>query len=451
MPIVLTNNHDRPALGANAAGATRPVRVTQICTTDLRGGAAKAAYRLHRALNGEVISRMVVAQRFGRDREVLEYNAAHPAPAVLGRALFRLGRRLQRPPEKKAGAYFSPEWTLIGGRLRFQIPPSDLVNLHWVADLLDYRTLPRLAERFPLVWTFHDMNVFTGGCHYAGNCDRFTDHCGACPQLRTSEGENDMTRRVFDRKRRIFARIPRGRLTIVTPSRWLAGEAARSPLAGGFDVRVIPSGLDLQEYRPMDRIEARRRLGLPLEARIVLFVADAINDHRKGLRFLVEGLANLRDIPGFLMVTLGECSNALLPGSPVRHLAPTWSDDEKLRAAYSAADVFAIPSLQDNFPNTVLESMACGTPVVGFAAGGIGEAIVDGETGFLASIGDGAALAAGLRRILEDPGLQRALGRGARARVEREYTCELQVSRYGALYQEILREQGARELRPAAS
>ena len=431
-----------PATRLETAGCAHGYRVTQISTTDVRGGAALAAHRLHRALGGAgVRSRMLVAQRFGTvpDADIVEYNPFTPAPSALGRAFFRFGRRWHRPPISRAGAYFSPEWTLTGWRLVSQLPECDVVNMHWVADLLDYRTLPRLAARVPVVWTFHDMNPFTGGCHYSGACARFCESCGSCPQLATSSGERDMTHRILKRKLGILKRVPRHRLAVVCPSAWLAREARSSALFRDFEVRVIPNGLDLQQYQPADPAEARARLGLPAKARIVLFVADQIEDRRKGLAQLLEAFGGVRDVPNLLLVTLGQGRSPVLADLPCRHLGAL-HDPALLAAAYSAADVFAIPSLQDNLPNTILESMACGTPVVGFATGGVGEAIADGQTGLLAPVGDAPALGTALRRLLEDDRLRRQMAGEARARVEKEYTVRLQALRYAALYHELLQE-----------
>lgn len=421
----------------------RRLSVMQICTTAVNGGAARAAHRLHRALAKEQIaSQMLVAQRCSAEEDTLEYNPVKPMPAALGRAFFRLGRRWQHPRFRKAGAFFTPEWTLTGWRLPSQLPPCSLVNLHWVADFLDYHTLPRLAARFPVVWTFHDMNAFTGGCHYSGTCERYTERCGACPQLKTSSGENDMTRRILNRKQRIFARIPPARLTIVCPSRWLARESGRSTLCRRFDTHVIPNGVNPLDYYPVERTEARRRFNLPTEARIVLFVAEQIEDPRKGFRFLLKAIDAIRGVPGLLLVTLGRGDTSFLAGPLFRHLGPM-NDFASLRAAYSAADVFAIPSLQDNLPNTILESMACGTPVAGFDAGGVGEAVIDGQTGLLAATGDDTAFALNLRSILEDRLLQWTFGRESLARIGQEFTVTLQARRYAALYREILQAQPA--------
>jgi glycosyltransferase involved in cell wall biosynthesis len=421
----------------------RSLRVMQICTTAVNGGAAKAAHRLHRALAKEEIkSQMLVAQRCSEDEDTLEYNPLTPAPAALGRVFFRLGRRWHRPPFRKVGAYFTPEWTLTGWRLLSQLPRCDLVNLHWVADLLDYRALPKLTARVPVVWTFHDMNAFTGGCHYSGTCERYTAQCGACPQLKKSTGENDMTRRILLRKQRIFARISPARFAIVCPSRWLAREAGRSALCQRFDTHIIPNGVDPREFYPVEKTKARRRFNLPRDAKVVLFVAEQIEDPRKGFPFLLKAIDAIRAVPGLLLVTLGRGDTSFMTGPLFRHLG-TLHDVESLRSAYSAADVFAIPSLQDNLPNTILESMACGTPVAGFDAGGVGEAVIDKQTGLLAPTGDASAFAVNLRSILENQPLRRALGGESLARVGREFTVTLQARRYAALYREILQAQPA--------
>jgi len=418
-----------------------PVRVTQISTSDSVGGAAIATRRLHHALGAlGVRSQMLVARRGTRNPNVVEYNPFSPAPRIVGRLLFRLVRRWHRPSFLKAGAFLTPEWTLTGWRLLSQLPACDLVNLHWVADMVNFHTLPRLLARVPAVWTFHDMNAFTGGCHYNDACERFTANCGACPQLRCSAGEADMTRRVMQRKREIFRRLPTSRLTLVCPSSWLARETRRSSLCRQFDVRVIPNGVDVDQYHPVERAEARRRLNLPLDAHIVLFVAESLVDRRKGFGLLLKAFEALRNLEGLLLVTLGN-SRRSGPLDPMwRDLGPIY-DVERLRAAYSAADVFAIPSLQDNLPNTILESMACGTPVVAFATGGIAEAVSDGHTGLLAPTGDVSAYSLRLRRILEDGRLRHDLGVGARKRAEQDFTVELQARRYASLYQEILRAQ----------
>ena len=240
------------AFGPGDSGA--PFQVTQISTTDVRGGAARATLRLQRALGGAgVRSRMLVAQRFGDDADVVEFNSLAPAPRMLAQAFFRFGRRWHRPSIRRAGAYFTPDWSFTGWRLASQLPPSDLVNLHWVADLLDYRTLPRLTAQLPVVWTFHDMNAFTGGCHYCESCRRFQDRCGSCPLLMTSSGDEDMTRRILNRKQQVLGRVPPSRLAIVCPSEWLAAEALRSSFSGCLATDVTSTFISCSTLRLLSR------------------------------------------------------------------------------------------------------------------------------------------------------------------------------------------------------
>ncbi|HVW22537.1 MAG TPA: glycosyltransferase family 4 protein [Opitutaceae bacterium] len=416
-----------------------PIDAVLISTNDVRGGAAKCAARLHDALPGVgVRSRLLVANRARSEPDILEYNPVAPAPRALGRLVFRLARRLYRPSVRRTGGFFSFDRAPIGRRLLGQLPPCDLVNLHFVADLFDPRLLPHLAEAVPVVWTLHDMNPFTGGCHYSDGCERYTAGCGSCPQLRLSDGPRDLTHRCLARKRSALERVSAERFAVVASSRWMAAAAGRSSLLGRFDVHHIPSGVDTEDFRPMPRDQARRRFGLPEDARIALFVAEVVSDRRKGLQLLPAAAEAAADLPGTLFVTIGQGA----AGENFRHLG-SLRDTESLRAAYSAADVFVLPSLEDNFPNTMIEAMACGTPVVGFATGGIPDAVHDGATGLLAPTGDGAALAAQVRRVLAHQGLRRSLGCEARYLVEQEYNIHLHARRYATLYEQMLGEQAA--------
>jgi glycosyltransferase involved in cell wall biosynthesis len=313
----------------------------------------------------------------------------------------------------------------------------DVVNLHWVADYIDpARTLPQLAELAPLVWTLHDANAFTGGCHYTGGCERFQVGCGGCPQL-GSQRAGDVTQRVWWGKQQGYRRIPTHRLHIVAPSRWLAREAARSSLLGRFPSSVIPNGIDTNVFSPVDRVAARWQCGVPASAEVVLFVADSLRKERKGISPLVAALRELRSRKELVLLTIGSQPPELPARIRQRHLGRL-HEERSLAAAYSAADVFVIPSLEDNLPNTVLESLACGTPVAGFAAGGIPDMVRPGETGGLVPTGDAAALARLIERLLDDPEARRRMSCAARELAIREYSLEHQAERYSKLYQSLV-------------
>jgi glycosyltransferase involved in cell wall biosynthesis len=417
------------------------MRVAQLSTNDVVGGAAISAHRIHTGLCAAgVDSRMFVIKRSGPadDERVTEFRPFPFLPRKAQRLCDRVCRRLQNPVRcADDGSLFSMDWTCYRSLPLQGIPPAEVINLHWVAGLLDYGAmLPRLARAAPLVWTFHDMNAFTGGCHYSGNCERFTQSCGSCPKL-LSDREHDRSRAVFERKRKALGQLSDTRLKIVTPSRWLATESSRSSLFCRFEHVLIPYGIDSTQFQPVDKQFARKELGLNADSQVVLFVADHIADQRKGLALLLETMEYVADLSRLRFVTMGQGDTSHMIGERYHHLGRI-QDARRIGLIYSAADVFVIPSLQDNLPNTVLEAMACGTPVIGFDVGGIGEAVRAGETGLLAPLGDTAGLAHHLRFLLEDSETNRRMGIAARKRAVEEYTVELQAERYRALYTSLV-------------
>ncbi|HEV2761362.1 MAG TPA: glycosyltransferase [Pyrinomonadaceae bacterium] len=232
----------------------------------------------------------------------------------------------------------------------------------------------------------------------------------------------------------------RSRLTVVAPSRWIEGLAKESPLLGRFPVRFIPNGLDARVFRPAPKEEARAGLGLDPTRRVVLFSAHSVLDRRKGGALMQEALARLSaagasNVP-LLVLGAGAEEWEAGPGLEVVRLK-SLEDDERLALVYSAADVFVLPTLAENLPNGVIESMACATPPVTFDVGGCPDAVRHLETGYLARYKDAEDLARGIRLLLEDEELRRRLARRGREVVEAEYTSELQAARFFALYEEV--------------
>jgi glycosyltransferase involved in cell wall biosynthesis len=314
------------------------------------------------------------------------------------------------------------------------MPECDIVHLHWIAGgFVDYwEFFCGISPRVPIVWTLHDMNPFTGGCHYDLGCGRFAGKCGSCPQL-GSQDPGDLSRRIWTDKSDVFARIAASRLHVVTPSQWLAREVERSSLLQRFPRSVIPYGLDLETFAPKNRVHARELLGLPVDAKIILFVADGLDNRRKGFPLLIEALSGLHGIGGLMLLSVGNGHAEGTLKVPWIHLGPL-SQDRMLPAVYSAADIFVIPSLQDNLPNTVLESMASGTPVIGFAVGGIPDMVRPGVSGTLVEPENVAALRVAVEDLLNSPAQLDRMGSNCRQIVEEEYCLERQARRYEALY-----------------
>lgn len=337
---------------------------------------------------------------------------------------------------------------------------GDLIHLHWIAKFLDQPSFfGSLSPDQPVVWTLHDMNAMTGGCHFSDGCDRYTRGCGGCPQLPTgpqlptaqlptaqlpgaqlpsaSLAADDLSRQYFLAKQAALAGV---NLHIAAPSRWLLECARSSPLlASAKSFRHVPYGISLGEYYPMDRRDARARLGIDPDTTLVCFGAMDVSARRKGGRHLVQALAHLADLPGVegLVFGGGELPDSDGPMPRLHHVGPVRGLMMQ-RVVYSAADVFVLPSLEDNLPLTGLEAMACGTAVVGFDAGGIPDYVRPGKTGLLARTGDGDDLGMRLRELAADPDHAAQMGRRARQMIEHEYAAEYEAAAYETLYGELL-------------
>jgi glycosyltransferase involved in cell wall biosynthesis len=421
------------------------VKITHISTWDISGGAARAAYRLHaglRRLGHE--SMMFVKCRDSDDPSVIGFR--YPID-ILSRARrvsrrWLLKRQISERQSKRSptASYFTDDRTEhLAAPLR-QMPLSDVIHLHWVAGFLDYQDFfSHVPTDRPIVWTLHDMNPFTGGCHYDEACGRFANACGACPQL-SSKNPNDFSRSIWQRKRRAYRFLTSGNPHLATPSKWLASEAQKSSLFRGRSVSVIPYGLDTEVFQPRDRHAARDVLGMRQDDLIILFVADGLLEARKGLRLLQEALNSLSNTSNLCLAVLGRGPLELL--SHVRMVRSEYTkDDRVLSMIYSAADIFVLPALQDNFPNTALEALACGLPAVAFNIGGVPEIVRDGCTGVLVEPATPEALASAIEELVGHPERRKEMSANCRRVAVEEYALKIQARRYLELYESILSKQ----------
>jgi glycosyltransferase involved in cell wall biosynthesis len=312
----------------------------------------------------------------------------------------------------------------------------DIIHLNWIAGgMIRIESLAHLKIR--VVWTFHDLWAFTGGCHYPpAGCTRYGESCGCCPLLHSNH-EKDLSRSVFERKRRAYDKIKN--LTIVTPSRWLADCVKSGSLLNDREVTVIPNGLDLSVFKPGDKEEARRKYNLPLAKKLILFGGIRGVEYRlKGFHLLVEAMkkASTADIE---LVVFGSEYSKLAECIPMKtHFLGHIAGEERLAALYSAADVVAVPSYQEVFGQTASEALACGVPVVAFAATGLLD-IVDHQTnGYLAKPYDTVDLAKGIDWILENRDRYMKLSRAARRKAETHFDIDIVVGQYLELYRTCL-------------
>jgi glycosyltransferase involved in cell wall biosynthesis len=245
-----------------------------------------------------------------------------------------------------------------------------------------------------------------------------------------------LSRRVWKRKEEVFRTVNPARLHIIALSRWMAEQVRQSPLLGRFPLTIIPNGIDTEVFCARDRRTARGLLGIRQDVRVFLFAADDVTNRRKGLMLLSDALIGQSTIGDLLVVSVGHGKPAL--DSRIQHLHLGHIEYQRLSLAYSAADVFVIPSLQESFGNVVLESMACGTPVVGFAVGGIPDMVRPGITGLLVPPYDISALRAAILGLVQNEKQRTEMSRNCRQIAVEEYSLELQARRYGQLYKNLL-------------
>lgn len=403
------------------------MRVVHLSTSDF-GGAAIAAINLHRALLEQDLQSHLLT--LGRTRNDIP---AHTCidPFELGgwplfeQARFKLKRVLEktglredrdnqpgnrylqnRPPGHEI---FSLPYSWFDVLQHPIVRRAELIHLHWVSyGLIDVERFFKACDR-PVVWTMHDMNPFTGGCHHADDSRGYQKACQNCTQLADPARAHGW----WQAKARGFAAFPKGMLAAVAPSQWLADQAMASTLLHDRPVQVIPNGFDTHIFHPVDRMEARRLLGLPSDTRIVLFNAFDVGGLRKGMPLLIPALQTLADRPVLL------CLGARPPGLELENarFSGYVTDQDRVALHYSAADLFVLPSQAENLPNTISESLLCGTPVVAFHVGGIPEQ-VDATNGIVVRERSVAALAEAISVALAREWDSEAIAARARARYD---------------------------------
>lgn len=341
-------------------------------------------------------------------------------------------------------------------RFRHQI-----LNLHWTAFAFDFPSFfSSLPKRLPIVWTLHDQNAYTGGCHFVTGCQRFETGCGNCPQI-LAASDNDLSRHSFRVKR---AALSARQIHVVAPCQWMLKEAKKSPIfARAKSFHHIPYGLDVSQLDAATTTDSR--IGSRLLPTI-LFGAEDLRNERKGVRYAIEAINELAKIakqvplnlggdPAARSIdSLGDHSKRLrlwtfgksLPSETLATIDPSvvvkqWGyiSDRRLQGQlYRSADVFWLPSLEDNQPQTALEALACGTAVVGFAVGGVPEVVRQDQTGIVVSAKDAKAMALATCDLLRDRARLARLSQTGEKMVRHEFSPSRQALSYLELYRSIL-------------
>ncbi len=410
------------------------MKILHVNTHDITGGAARAAYRLHRALVAEnVDSRMLVQYRKSDDHTI-----SVVASGKVGKALSLIRPTIDSLPlrfyRNKTATLFSPAW-LYSNRLVNTINKiaPDIVHLHWICDgMVRIENFPKI--RAPIVWSLHDMWAFTGGCHYDEGCEGYLGKCKGCKVL-GSGGRFILSHWVWKRKNRSYAKIPNWH--IIGLSNWLRDCASASKLLVNANICRFPNPIDTGIYKQIEKDIARKLWNLPLNKKLVLFGAmAATSDPRKGYGKLSQALNKLgKDIE---LIILGSSRPEKANGFVQKtHYLGYLHDDVSLATLYNAADVTVVPSLQENLSNAIMESIACGIPVVAFNVGGNSDMIEHLKNGYLAKPFDSDDLSEGIKWILNNQHYDH-LGHAAREKALREFDSRVVAKKYISLYEEIV-------------
>jgi glycosyltransferase involved in cell wall biosynthesis len=413
------------------------MKISILNFSDREGGASRAAYRLHQGL-----------RKIGLDSMMLVQSKESDDDSVIGpQGKINKGFAMLRPHLDSVPGYFykhrqpnlwSPAWQPKSNSRSLNQEGFDVHHLHWICrGFIPVTLLSKISG--PLVWTLHDSWPFTGGCHVPLTCTRYQESCGCCPQLGSARNL-DLSRWVWKRKSKYWRNL---NLIIVSPSRWLADCARSSSLFRNLRIEVIPNGLDLSLFRPLDRAWARDLLGLPREQTLILSGALGVSrDPRKGFSHLQEALKVLTT-RGWHEKTSLIMVGSSAPKEPVdislkSFYLGTFHDEISMALLYAAVDVLVAPYVQDNLSNVVMEALACGIPVVAFDVGGMPDMVDHLQVGYLAQPFDTADLARGIEWILADPERCKALSQAARSKAEKEYDISSIANRYAALYRSVL-------------
>lgn len=377
-------------------------KVVQIQYSTESGGSS--AYRLQRAFLEEGIESSIISLQqdsFSKDR----INYLGIKPSIISKLDTRLQTRLIHSKLEEPGLFSYPILGTNIARLD-EFKDADYIYIHWALNgFLNLNSFKQIAKTGkPVIIIMHDMWSITGGCHYSFECEKYLTGCSECPMFIKAK-KNDFSKKGFDSKLKLYAKYDN--LFFVSPSKWLYECAKKALLTKDKPVFYIPNALDNTIFKPSDKKAARQILNIDPDDTIIAFGATSVNSSRKGWAYLQKALEILHaenQLKNISVVVFGSGNNKKVADSiPFKTKFMGYLMDEYSTAlVYNAADVFIVPSVADNQPTTVQESLSSGTPVVGFEVGGIPDMISHKENGYLAKYKDAADLAEGIKYCLQN-------------------------------------------------
>lgn len=401
------------------------MKLAVVNTRESAGGAVTSSLRLHNALRkrGQDSRFLTRLEHRGGDNE----RSVSAPRKWLGELSYYLNfLPVGRANFRQGNPVFSLSWVPSRAVSRINSVEPDVVNLHWTSNYVNPEHIPRIEA--PIVWTLHDTWAFTGGCHYPGDCNRYEGSCGNCPVLEHNF-EHDLSRFLWYRKKHAWSGCE---LTFIAPSEWIANKAKESSLLSQHTINTVPNGVDLEYFKPMNQQKARTEFGLNLDSDIVL-LGGVGGAYRKGVDLFIESLSKI-DRDNLEVVTFGDIDSEFESSIPVSTLGYVPSD--KLPLAYNIADVAVVPSRRENLSNMVIESIACGTPVVAFDIGGMPDMISNRENGYLATPNSTSDLANGIEWVLDADRVR--LSENARKTAEQDYSLDQMANRYLSIFESVL-------------
>ncbi len=418
------------------------MRILIVNTSEKTGGAALASNRLVEALNRFGIETKMLV----KDKETNNVNVVS-MPHSARKCLHFLWERWcifwHLHLSKKC--LFAIDIANIGTDIT-QLPvfkQADVIHLEWINQgTLSLKNIQQIIDSGkPIVWTMHDIWPATAICHLSLTCQRFKQQCGCCYYLPNGGYEHDLSYKVWLRKYKVYGG---GNIAFVACSHWLGNQAKQSGLLKNSFVTTIPNPIDTHVFAPKSREGAAHRLGLPTDKKLILFASQRITNVNKGISYLIEACrllveAHLSYKDKVALVVLGGHADEMqyafnFPTYPLGYV----NDTQKIVDVYNAVDMFVLPSLSENLPNTIMEAMSCGVPCVGFDVGGIPEMIEHKVTGFVAKYTDAQSLAEGIQWVLSEDTNYAELSRQCIEKVQREYSQQSVVQRYMEVYRRVM-------------